>query len=101
MYQRVRIKWKHGLESGVAFDIFGYPEYHAEHDVDGSVFWYEEGNGSCDCCRAGIIGVGQSPCGDSIEFTDIKFLPGLWATRDEASDSAVAGEGKYKGWPQR
>ena len=83
MYISVRIKWKYKDRQGEVLDKFGYPGFNptSEDAMTGLLFWYEEGNGGCDCNRARIIGLGYDlPCGETIEFLEIEpLLPLPWA----------------------
>ena len=77
---KVKIEWKHKLTTGIVIDTFGYPEFDpfSQEGLDGLLYWYEEGNGSCDCNRSVICGLSKEhwPCGEEIEFISIKpILP--------------------------
>jgi len=76
----VDIKWQYGDKTGHCVDSFGYPEFNIAdlEDLGGLMYWYEEGNGSCDCNRARIIGLEEElPCGETINFLEIKPRVGL------------------------
>lgn len=83
MYLVIRIHWRYQGKSGYAFDSFGFPDHE-----DGSNwlrddpdwwehvrYWYEDGNGGCDCNRSQIVRVIDSdvrwPCGHTITFDEI------------------------------
>lgn len=86
MEVKVKIKWKFRKEEGIAIDKFGYPEFGTnEEELEGLYFWYEEGNGSCDCNRSVITGLnkkypelcdkfGAFPCGNKIKFLEINVM---------------------------
>lgn len=76
MEVNVKIQWKYKDQSGEAIDTFGYPEFNPINpdQMTGLFFWYEEGNGSCDCNRSRICGLPEMKCGEEIKFIKIEPL---------------------------
>ncbi len=85
MKVKVKIIYRFRGETGECIDIFGYPEFNLnDKDSEEKIkFWYEEGNGACDCNRSVMTGLNlrfpelcikdhRFPCGNTIEFLDIK-----------------------------
>lgn len=73
MIVEVEIEWAFNGKTGKIIDKFGYPEYKgSKKGVGGLMYWYEEGNGSCDCNRGPMIGVGRMKCGHRVIFLSIK-----------------------------
>lgn len=76
-----KIKYKYNEEVGEYFDDFGF----LFKNEDGSIndYWWEEGNGACDCNRSIMFGIAEKypekcregdtafPCGDTIEILEI------------------------------
>lgn len=75
---KVKIKYTYQEKVGEVIHEYGYPEFNGDDEgIEGLMFWYEEGNGSCDCNRARIIGNNFNnyvSCGQEIKFTSIEPL---------------------------
>jgi len=63
-----KIEWKYGELFGTYLDSFGFL-FEDEEGID--YFWWEEGNGACDCSRGRMFGLGEFTCGDTIEILSI------------------------------
>jgi hypothetical protein len=82
-----RIVWEYDGEKGVHIDEFGWGWM--EDDGEPNFFWWQEGNGSCDCNRSIEFGLAKKyperclkddghlvtfPCGETIKILSIEPL---------------------------
>jgi len=78
MYYDLKISWSYDGREGTIIETFGYPEFTREQAEDtirnADYYWYEEGNGSCDCNRSRMINIEEIGCGTDIEFLSIEGL---------------------------
>ena len=79
MILKIKINWSYKEKSGIAFDNFGYDAFNPKNEdaMEGLYFWYEEGNGACDCNRSRICGLPQMECGHEIKFNKIEPIIGV------------------------
>lgn len=70
--KQVLIYWKYLDKSGVYEDTQPFVSWDEEAN-NWSTFWWEEGNGGCDCNRSRSFGLGEFDCGETIEVTDIEI----------------------------
>jgi hypothetical protein len=75
--KKVRVAWRWGDKSGVYETPDSSPSFlHIDEEYGGySDFWWEEGNGACDCNRASMfLGIEDKPCGNEIEIESIDVI---------------------------
>lgn len=97
MYINLKIKWQYKDIYGECIHTWGFSEYTKEELLEdikaNDWFWYEEGNGACDCNRSMITGLNKRfpekcrkdgdhwPCDDYIKFLSI--TPIIESIREE------------------
>ena len=67
---KVVVHWKYGDKTGEFIDTQPFVLWNEEYKI-WSTFWWDEGNGGCDCNRSNSFGLGDFPCGHTIEIEDI------------------------------
>jgi hypothetical protein len=72
-FVRVRIAWRYGEQMGVYEDPQGSGSCWTEDGLLDDFMW-TDGNYSCDCNRSRFFGLGEFPCGESIEIMKIEMI---------------------------
>lgn len=69
-----RIHWRYDGKCGVYEDPDGHGTLFVNEDGALEDFWWTDGNGACDCNRSRLFGIGELPCGETIEILKIEPL---------------------------